>query len=132
MDMTIHGFLVSTSRAAPLRLTCSVPADDWDLLFRAVCARLRLIVDLPPEVGGDGPLQRWTLKAHEGVLECTDDLGKLHVMLAVELERGFGTASELVVPRATRLLSGGSGGRDPVAACRDREPVQTSRHLGTA
>jgi diguanylate cyclase (GGDEF)-like protein len=79
--------VVALARIALPDLASDIAIGDWDALFSAVTARLRLSVGGSPAATPEPPLQGEAVKVRASVLECMTALEQLHTTLAHELGR---------------------------------------------
>ncbi len=86
-DAAVDARVAALARIALPDLAFDVAMGDWDALFSAVKARLRLSVGGPPAATPGPPRQGEASKVRASVLECMTALDQLHTTLAHELGR---------------------------------------------
>lgn len=86
-NAAVDARVVALARVVLPDLASDVAMGDWEALFGAVKARLRLSVGEPPAATREPPLQGESGRVRARVLECMTALDQLHTTLAHELGR---------------------------------------------
>jgi diguanylate cyclase len=85
--LTTYPPLLSRAASSMAEPTPGVAVADWDDLFCAVKARLKLTVDEWVAAGTEPDLRDAENRVREGVLQCSEALDQLHATLAHEAAR---------------------------------------------